>query len=231
MVSKGRQRTGRSLHIVNIICSGSKDGPTRTGALEVSPHPQTTGGADTLSIPPFALPPPRCSKRESIHPSIWPNQVWIELTAVRQSLPALRLQICNLCRRLLRIFSSNINTGIVSYKYIKCHCWLASRYQLQPPRLDKPTSVERRKKMHLPMYFLIWSIHLYGSTKSLFSFITHDAAIAWCRLWKPVFCCVKSTLKLTVKRAGEGKGPRRGGPPACSASCLPNVIYDCWHPN
>lgn len=78
-----------------------------------------------LSLPSL---PPRCSKRGSIHPSIWPNQVWIELTAVRQSLPALRLQICNLCRRLLRIFSSNINTGIVSYKYIKCHCWLGSRY-------------------------------------------------------------------------------------------------------
>lgn len=133
MVSESRQRTGRNLHILNIICSRHKGWPTRTGALEVSPPPPGPvvclgGGTDILSIPPFAFPPPRCSKRGSIHPSIWPNQVWIELTAVRRSLPALRLQIRNLCRRLLRIFSSNINMGIVSYKYIKCHCWLASRY-------------------------------------------------------------------------------------------------------
>lgn len=127
MVSESRQRTGRSLHILNIICSGP---PAPEPWRYPTPRAlwSAQGGADILSIPPFAFPPPRCSKRGSIHPSIWPNQVWIELTAVRQSLPALRLQICNLCRRLLRIFSSNINTGIVSYKYIKCHCWLGSRY-------------------------------------------------------------------------------------------------------
>lgn len=88
-----------------------------------------------------------------------PNQVWIELTAVRQSLPALRLQICNLCRRLLGIFSSNINTGIVSYKYIKCQCWLGSRYWLQPPGLDRPTRFEREKKS------IYQSIFSFGSTK------------------------------------------------------------------
>lgn len=114
-----------------------------------------SGAADILSIPLFAFPPPRCSKRGSIHPSIWPNQAPIELTAVRQSLPALRLQICNLCRRLLGIFGSNKTTGIVSYKYMKCQCWLGSRFRLQPPSLDRPTSFGREKTS-----LLIWNPHL-----------------------------------------------------------------------
>lgn len=47
-----------------------------------------SGSTDTLSIPIFAFPPPPSSKRGSIHSSIWPNQVWIELTTVCQSFPS-----------------------------------------------------------------------------------------------------------------------------------------------
>lgn len=104
--------------------------------------PQPCGplrGGPILSIPLSAFPPPGCSKRGSIHPSIWPNQAPIELTAERQSLPALRLQICNLCRRLPGIFGSNITAGIVSSKYRESQSW-PGRFGLQPPSLDRASS-------------------------------------------------------------------------------------------
>lgn len=111
-----------------------------------------SGSTDTLSIPLFAFPPPPCSKRGSIHSSIWTNQVWIELTAVCQSFLALRLQICDLYWCLLGIFNSNINTRIVSCKYIKCHCWSDSGYWLQLPSLNRHTSFEEKNHMHFCIF-------------------------------------------------------------------------------
>lgn len=110
----------------------------------------------SLSIPLFAFPPPSSSKRGSIHFSIWGNQVWIELTVVCQSFLALQLQICNLQQCLLGIFNSYINTGIVSCKYIICHCFPDSRYWLQPTSLDwRHTSFEKND-----MYLCIFSFGL-----------------------------------------------------------------------
>lgn len=168
-----------------------------------------SGSTDTLSIPLFAFPPPPCSKRGSIHSSIWTNQVWIELTAVCQSFLALRLQICDLYWCLLGIFNSNINTRIVSCKYIKCHCWSDSGYWLQPPSLNRHTSFEE-KKPHAFLHFLFYSDILqqrYGGNKELipidlflnkhmYSFLPTDIlstkpshpANSWVDLWRPMLC-------------------------------------------
>lgn len=127
--------------------------------------------SDTLSIPLFAFPPPPRSKRGSIHSSLWPNQVWIELTAVCQSFLALRLQICNLCCCLLGIFNSNINTGIVSCKYIKCHCRPDSRYWLRPPSLDG--HILRQNHMHFCIFVFTAEMEIRrqwrnGSSENIF---------------------------------------------------------------
>lgn len=88
-------------------------------------------------------PPILLKEREHSFFTLAPNQVCIELTAICQSFPALRLQICNLFWCLLGIFNSNINTGIVSCKYIKCHRRPDSRYRLQPPSPDRHTGFEK----------------------------------------------------------------------------------------
>lgn len=111
----------------------------------------SSGSTDTLSIPLFAFPLPWCSKRGSIHSSIWPNQVWIKLTAVCQSFLALWLQICNLQWCLLGIFNSYINTGIVSV----CHLWPDSRYWLQPPGLDRQHILALRKMICVCVFSLL----------------------------------------------------------------------------
>lgn len=144
-----KQRDGRC--ILYTVCSAYRVWPTSLNPLRYIRHFSCYVACSVIPCQYLFLPfLPHLAQRGSVHSSRWPNQVWIELTAVCQFFLALRLQICNLCCCLLGIFNSNINTGIVSCKYIKCHCWPDSRYWLQPPSLDRHTL--RQNYMHFCMF-------------------------------------------------------------------------------
>lgn len=131
------------------------------------------GSTHALSITCFGFSPPLFPKRGIIHSSIRSNQVWIGLTVICQSLLVLRLQICNIKWCLLGIFNSYINTGIVSCKYMICHCWPDSKYWLQPPGLDwRHTNFEKND-----ICFCIFSFRItfYNKNKQMLNDRFHKA--------------------------------------------------------
>lgn len=151
------------------------------------------GAQIPLSIPFFAIPPPILLKeREHSFFTLAPNQVCIELTAICQSFPALRLQICNLFWCLPGIFNSNINTGIVSCKYIKCHRRPDSRYRLQPPSPDRHTGFEES------------DTHTYVFSLSL-TFCSRPVEV--CKEMIPAYSQLYFSLASTLGAEGDMQSP------------------------